>query len=81
MKFISGLIVYILSAVSIVVTAILYLTRAGFTAGLTTTFMPIFAGVAAVILSTSIYMIFMFIVGESVVEHATAIKSVRQKQD
>lgn len=81
MKFISGLIVYILSAVSVVVTAILYLTRAGFTAGLTTAFMPIFAGIAAIILSTSIYMIFTFIVGESVVEHATAIKSVRQKQD
>ncbi len=81
MKFISGLIVYILSAISVVVTALLYLTRAGFTAGLTTVFMPVFTGIAAIILSTSIYMIFTFIVGESVVEHATAIKSVKQKQD
>ena len=75
MKFISGILVYVLSVVSIIVTAILYLVNAGLTAGLTTTFMPIYTGVAAVVLSTSIYMIATFIVGESVVEHASAIKS------
>lgn len=81
MKFISGIIVYVLSIISVIVTAILYLVRAGLTTGLTTTFMPIYTGVAAIILSTSIYLIATFIVGESVVEHASAIKSVRQKQD
>jgi len=81
MKFISGIIVYILSIVSIVVTAILYLVRASLTAGLTATFMPIYAGIAAVIMSTTIYLIATYIVGESVVEHASAIKSVKEKQN
>lgn len=80
MKFISGLIVYVLSIVSIVVTAILYLTSASLTAGLTAVFMPIYTGAAAVILSTSIYMIATFIVGESVVEHKSALKSIKDKQ-
>ena len=81
MKFISGILVYVLSIVSIIVTAILYLTRAGLATGLTTTFMPIYTGVAALILSTSIYMIATFVVGEAVVEHKSALKSIKQKQD
>ena len=81
MKFISGLIVYILSAVSLVVTIILYLVNTSLTAGLTATFMPIYAGTAAVIMSTTIYMIATFIVGESVVEHKSALKSVSAKQN
>lgn len=81
MKFISGIIVYVLSVLSIVVTCILYLVNTGLSAGLTSTFMPIFAGTAAVVISTSIYLIATFVVGESVVEHATALKSIRQKQD
>ncbi|MBQ3502140.1 MAG: hypothetical protein IJA72_00540 [Clostridia bacterium] len=81
MKFISGIIVYVLSIVSVIVTALLYLTNAGLTAGLTAVFMPIFTGMAAIILSTSLYLIFTFIVGEAVVEHATVGKSTRLKQD
>ncbi len=80
MKFISGIMVYVLSIVSIIVTAILYLVRSGLTTGLTETFMPIYIGIAAIILSTSIYMIATFIVGEAVVEHATARKSIKQNQ-
>lgn len=80
MKFISGLIVYVLSIISIVVTTILYLVSASLTAGLTAVFMPVFTGAAAVILSTSIYMIATFIVGESVVEHKSALKSIKDKQ-
>lgn len=81
MKFVSGIIVYILSVVSVIVTAILYLVRAGISTGLTTAFMPIFAGTAAIILSTSIYLVATFIVGEAVVEHATARKSIKQNQN
>ena len=80
MKFISGIIVYVLSIASVIVTAILYLTNAGLTAGLTTVFMPVFTGVAAIILSTTIYMIATFIVGEAVVEHKSALKSIKDKQ-
>ena len=81
MKFISGIIVYVLSIVSIIVTAILYLTNAGLTVGLTTIFMPIYTGTATIILSTSIYMIATFIVGESIAEHKSALKSIKAKQD
>lgn len=81
MKFISGILVYVLSVVSVIVTAILYLTKAGFTAGLTSVFMPVFIGTAAIILSTSIYLILTFIVGEAVVEHATAEKGIKQNKN
>jgi hypothetical protein len=81
MKFIAGIIVYVLSIVSIVVTAILYLTNATLTAGLTAVFMPVFTGVAAIILSTTIYMIATFIVGEALVEHKSALKSIKDKQN
>ena len=81
MKFISGIIVYVLSIISIVVTAILYLTSATLTAGLTAVFMPVFTGVAAIILSTTIYMIATFVVGEAVVEHKSALKSIKDKQN
>jgi len=81
MKFISGLIIYVLSIVSLVVTIILYLVSASLTAGLTAVFMPIFAGTSAIIMATTIYMIATFVVGESVVEHKTALKSVKEKQN
>jgi hypothetical protein len=42
--------------------------------------MPIFTGVAAIILSTTIYMIATFIVGEAVVEHKSALKSIKDSQ-
>lgn len=80
MKFISGIIIYVLSIISIVVTAILYLTNASLTTGLTAVFMPVFTGVTTIILSTTIYMIATFIVGEAVVEHKTALKSIKDKQ-
>lgn len=81
MKFISGILIYVLSIISIVVTAILYLTNASLTSGLTAVFMPVFTGVAAIILSTTIYMITTFIVGEAVVEHKSALKSIKDKQN
>ena len=80
MKFISGIMVYVLSIVSVIVTTILYLVNASLTAGLTSVFMPVFTGVAAIIISTSIYMIATFIVGEAVAEHKSALKSIKQKQ-
>ncbi len=80
MKFISGILVYVLSIVSIIVTAILYLVRSSLTAGLTATFMPVYTGVATIILSTTIYMIATFIVGEAVAEHKSALKSIKDKQ-
>ncbi|MBQ7798494.1 MAG: hypothetical protein IJ371_05165 [Clostridia bacterium] len=81
MKFISGIIIYVLSIVSIIVTAILYLVRSSLTAGLTATFMPVYTGIAAIVLSTTIYMIATFIVGEAVVEHKSALKSIKEKQN
>ncbi|MBQ7880295.1 MAG: hypothetical protein IJ358_00410 [Clostridia bacterium] len=81
MKFISGIMVYTLSIASIAVTAILYLVSASFTAGLTATFMPVYTGIAAIIMSTTIYMIATFIVGEAVVEHKSALKSIKEKQN
>lgn len=80
MKFISGILVYVLSIVSIIVTAILYLTSASLTAGLTAVFMPVFTGIAAIVLSTSIYMIATYIVGEAVVEHKSALKSIKDNK-
>lgn len=81
MKFLSGIIIYVLSIVSIIVTAILYLVSSSLTAGLTAVFMPVFTGIAAVVLSTTIYMIATFVVGESVVEHKSALKSMKEKQN
>ena len=73
--------VYVLSLVSIIVTAILYLVRSGLNTGLSTIFMPVFAGVATIVLSTTIYMIATFIVGEAVAEHKSALKSIKEKQN
>lgn len=79
MKFVSGLIVYSLSMASVIVTAILYLTQnAGLKLGLTSAFMPMFIGVASLVISTSIYMIATYIVGESVAEHSSALKSINK---
>lgn len=80
MKYISGIIVYVLSVTSLVVTAVLYLVRAGLATGLPTAFMPVFTGIAALVLSTSLYMIAAYIVGEAVVEHASAMKSIKRNQ-
>lgn len=79
MKFIAGIIVYVLSIVAIIVTAVLYLVNAGLTTGLTSIFMPIYVGTATLVLSTTIYMIATYIVGEAVVEHASAMKSISRK--
>ena len=80
MKFITGLLVYILSVASVIVTAVLYLTRSNLTEGLTSAFIPVYTGVAAIILSTSIYMILTFIAGESAVEHKSALQSIKDKK-
>lgn len=80
MKFISGIMVYVLSITSLIVTAVLYLVRAGLATGLTTGFMPVFTGLTALVLSTSAYMIATYIVGEAVVEHSSAMKSIKRNQ-
>lgn len=81
MKFISGIMVYVLSIVSIIVTAILYLVRSSLTTGLSSIFMPVYIGVATIIMSTTLYMIATYIVGESLVEHKSALKSIKEKQN
>lgn len=79
MKFISGLIVYSLSIASVIVTTILYLTQnTGLKLGLTTLFAPTFIGIASMVLSTTIYMIACFIVGEAIAEHSSALKSINK---
>ncbi len=81
MKFIPGIIIYVLSIASVIVTAILYLVNAGLTVGLTAEFMPIYTGLAALVMSTTLYMIASYIVGESVVEHNTAMESIKQNSN
>ena len=80
MKFISGIMVYVLSIIGVIVTAILYLVSSTLTVGLSAVFMPVYTGTAAIILSASIYMIATFIVGQAVCEHKSALKSIKDKQ-
>ena len=68
-KQVSGLIIYILSVLAVLMTMILYLANATRT-GLVATFFTTYLSTAVISLMTTGYMIASWCVGESLIEHA-----------
>ena len=79
-KEISGLLVYILSVLSIIMACILYFMNVTRT-GLATDFFNLFLSVSIVSLMTSGYMIATWCVGESLVEHTTSQDELQAKKN
>lgn len=77
-KQVSGLIVYILSVLAVVMACILYFVNTG-VAGLATEFFNIFLSVSLLSLMTTGYTIATWCVGESLVEHSTARNEMIKK--
>ena len=69
-KFISGIIVYVLSVLAVAMACILYFTNSGM-AGLATEFFNLFISVSLISLITTGFLIGTWAVGESKVEHTT----------
>jgi len=69
-KFISGLIVYVLSILAVVMMAILYFLNSGM-AGLATEYFNLFISVSLISLVTTGLLIATWVVGENRVEHST----------
>lgn len=78
MKFVSGLLVYVLSVGAIAVSIILYLINTTRT-GLAFDFSPVFILITALSYATSLFMIAEYVVGEAIIEHETTVKVVRQR--
>ncbi len=78
-KTISGLIIYVLSILAVVMACLLYVLNAGRT-GLATSFFNLFVSVSLISLMTTGYMIASWCVGESIVEHATAQDEMQAKR-
>ncbi len=76
-KQISGLIIYILSVLSVVMAAILYFINVG-PAGLATDFFGLFISISFISLLASGFMIATWCVGEALVEHTTAEQEIRR---
>ncbi len=74
-KMISGLIIYVLSILSVVMAGILYFINVG-PVGLATEFFDLFISIAFVSLITSGFLIATWCVGESLVEHVTADREI-----
>lgn len=79
-KEISGLIVYILSLLSVIMACILYFLNVTRT-GLATDFFNLFLSVSIVSLMTSGYMIATWCVGENLVEHTTSQDEIQAKRN
>ena len=79
-KTISSVIIYVLSVLAIVMACIVYFVNAG-VGGLATNFFNLFISIAMLSLMTTGYMIAMWCVGESLVEHATAAKKISEKKN
>lgn len=77
-KFISGMIVYVLSVLCVAVSVILYLMYTTKT-GLAIDIVGIFTLSAALSYAVSLFMIAAFIVGESLIEHNTSAKALKQQ--
>lgn len=77
-KAVSGLIVYILSVLAVIMCAILYFTNVG-VAGLATDFFNLFLSVSLISLMTTGYMIATWCVGESLVEHTSAEDEIERR--
>lgn len=70
-KGVSGLIVYILSVLAVIMAVILYVINAG-ADGLATDYFNLFISISLISLMTTGYMIASWCVGEKLVEHATS---------
>ena len=78
-KEMTGLIVYVLSILSIVVAAILYFTNAGIT-GLVDNLFNMFISVSLLSITVTGFLIATWIVGESLVENRTAAKEIQTQK-
>ena len=78
-KTISGLIVYVLAVLAVVMAGILYVINAGRN-GLAVNFFNLFVSVSLISLMTAGYMIASWCVGESIVEHATAQNEIEKRK-
>ena len=77
-KYISGLIIYVLSVLSVVMACILYFMNTG-VEGMAVEFLSLFLSVSIVALMTSGYMIATWCVGESLVEHRSAQDEMQRR--
>lgn len=77
-KTVSGLIIYILSVLAVIMSIILYFSNAGMD-GLATGFFNLFLSVSLLSLMTTGYMIATWCVGESLVEHKTAEEKIDER--
>jgi len=78
MKFISGVMVYVLSVAAIVMAVIIYMmytTRTGLPIDLTF----VFTLTTTLSLATTLFMIAEYIVGEALIEHNTSAKSLKSR--
>lgn len=78
MKFIAGVVVFVLSLAAVAMSIIIYLmytTRIGLAMDLS----PVFTLIVALSYATSLFLIAQFIVGESLIEHKTSAESLKQR--
>ena len=78
-KEITGLIIYVLSILSIIVAAILYFTNAGID-GLVDNLFNMFISVSLLSVTVTGFLIATWLVGQSLVEHRTAGKEIHAQQ-
>ena len=77
-KFISGLIIYVLSILAVIMACVLYFIKTGVD-GLATDFFNIFISVSILSLMTTGYLIASWCVGEAKVEHESAEDEIDQR--
>lgn len=77
-KFVSGMMVYVLSVLCVAVSVIIYLMYTTRT-GLAMNIAGIFTLSAALSYAVSLFMVAAFIVGESLIEHNTSAKELKQR--
>lgn len=78
-KEVTGLIVYVLSILSLIVAAILYFSNAGIN-GLVDNLFNMFISVSLLSVTVTGFLIATWIVGESLVEHKTAAKEIETQK-
>ena len=78
-KQISGLIIYVLSVLAVIMACVLYFVNSDM-GGLATDFFNLFISVSLISLMTTGYMIASWCVGESLVEHKSAEDEIKRRQ-
>ena len=78
-KQISGLIIYALSVLAVIVMAVLYFINSGMD-GLATNFFNLFISISLISIMTTGYMIASWCVGEALVEHASAEREMLNRE-